>query len=311
MIKTEYIGDPNSDLILQGNIKLRWGNKFINLLDSNGNLNVSQESTEIIKQVSKESDMTTNNTLYRLKNDDVDCLVVYFDSKHKLTFEIETKPETLQLPSIPYKTIYTYRNIITKIEQSNQYFKFYLLYQDRIYQEGDTILFYIEYEGQNIPVYVLVTEYDYVNNTILGFVTSQSPSDFDYSLIVNLKNIDCFLYSYKKENIYPYLNEDLVIGNIEGYRPIPGIQSKHNIFNSAQFTYDETFYDSQYPIYTQELIDKLDQDIDGDLENIPANALVPWKVIKGYIDQKIDEKITLEWKVIKEYIDEKIPKINY
>lgn len=52
----EEMGSPNGGLILNGNVKVRWGNKFIDLLDSNGNLNILDLEKKVLdleKRISK------------------------------------------------------------------------------------------------------------------------------------------------------------------------------------------------------------------------------------------------------------------
>jgi hypothetical protein len=62
----EEIGSSNKDLILKGNVKIQWGKKLINLLDSNGNLNVKIQP--LIKKVLSEDEIKTNGFYYYNNN---------------------------------------------------------------------------------------------------------------------------------------------------------------------------------------------------------------------------------------------------
>ena len=62
----EEIGSSNKDLILKGNVKIQWGKKLINLLDSNGNLNIKIQP--LIKKVLSEDEIKTNGFYYYNNN---------------------------------------------------------------------------------------------------------------------------------------------------------------------------------------------------------------------------------------------------
>jgi hypothetical protein len=104
----------------------------------------------------------------------------------------------------PFK-IYEHRNIISKIEKINDFYYnlyFKLNLSNHLYQQGDILLFYVDYMSDVLPIYLTIYEYDIVSNSAKVFITSNyEKKSFDYSLLLSLTNLECFLFSYiTKEN---------------------------------------------------------------------------------------------------------------
>ena len=71
------IGKQGQDLIFQGNPKIKWGDKFVDLLDNNGNLKVSS----LFQTVSNEDEIVDTG-IYLLDDDSV--ILCIDDRKVKL-----------------------------------------------------------------------------------------------------------------------------------------------------------------------------------------------------------------------------------
>lgn len=287
----EEIGSSTKELILKssGKIKLQWGNKFIDLLDKNGNIN-SKQKDPIIK-VESEKEMLKPGIYYLTSKN---LFVIYFDENTSYPIKIDDVPEEKKVEEAVVKptSIYENRNFISKIEQVNDfYYTIYFGLKDYLYQQGDIIVFYIDYMSQILPIYFTIFEYNYSDNSAKVFISSgYERRSFDYSLLISLTNIECFLFSYiKKENIKTgeeemnSSNDSLKIGKLdsEKYRADidVGIVSKQNIFYSTQFDYDSIDSDEQYPKYTSKLLNQLEQE-----EEIDDNTIVPYGIIKKLLE---------------------------
>ena len=292
----EEIGDSKKGLILRnsGKIKIQWGNSFIDLLDKQGNLNVEKtlQNIDFITQISNLSDIKKAGIYYDKTENQ---FILYFDKDKYIAFPLNAIQ--LKEPIIKPVNIYENKNIITKIVAENDfYYSISFKLNDYIYQQGDIILFYIDYQEKIIPIYFTISEYDILTNSIKGFVpTEYEDKTFDYTLLENISNIECYLYQYSnKENPQTgYVknnvkNSTLKIGKLdsEKYRTDinHGIISKQNIFYSTKFDYDAIDADKQFPEYSKKLYDQIDTTTIDQSTGLPAgiddNTILPIGIIK-------------------------------
>lgn len=280
----EEVGSSDKGLILKnsGKIKVQWGNKYINLLDNNGNINVKHQ--DIVKKINTKEELTKAGFYYLVSENK---FIIYYNKDIFLEFLLEEEvPEEKKVSEAiikPFK-IYEYRNIISKIEKINDFYYnlyFKLNLSNHLYQQGDILLFYVDYMSNILPIYLTIYEYDIASNSAKVFITSNyEKKSFDYSLLLSLTNLECFLFSYiTKENTSAeeseYENNSLRIGelNKKKYRQNinVGIISKQNIFYSANFDYDNADTDKQYPKYTDALLTQLKNE-----ETIDDNTIIPY-----------------------------------
>lgn len=280
----EEVGSSDKGLILKnsGKIKVQWGNKYIDLLDNNGNINVKHQ--DIVKKINTKEELTKAGFYYLVSENK---FIIYYNKDIFLEFLLEEEvPEEKKVSEAiikPFK-IYEYRNIISKIEKINDFYYnlyFKLNLSNHLYQQGDILLFYVDYMSNILPIYLTIYEYDIASNSAKVFITSNyEKKSFDYSLLLSLTNLECFLFSYiTKENTSAeeseYENNSLRIGelNKKKYRQNinVGIISKQNIFYSANFDYDNADTDKQYPKYTDALLTQLKNE-----ETIDDNTIIPY-----------------------------------
>lgn len=274
----EEIGSSKKGLILKnsGKIKLQWGNKLVDLLDKNGNINAKEQT--IIKITSRDS--LSNTGIYFLENDSESCFIVYYDKNHFLEIKnissLEsnfTKAE--QLPTYRY----AFRSIVSKIKKVGNYYQLYfkeLLDNVHYYTSGEILVIYITYKEVLTPIYFLVIKtYNYKENFVTCLLNSQLE---DESILFRITDFECFLFQMNNNNSLQY-NNVLTIGKVDNpYREFSyGIESKQNIFYTAHFDYDNSDDTSQYPRYTSALYNKLLEE-----DKISDTTLVPYGLIKQY-----------------------------
>lgn len=304
----EEVGSSDKGLILKnsGKIKVQWGNKYIDLLDNNGNINVKHQ--DIVKKINTKEELTKAGFYYLVSENK---FIIYYNKDIFLEFLLEEEvPEEKKVSEAiikPFK-IYEHRNIISKIEKINDFYYnlyFKLNLSNHLYQQGDILLFYVDYMSNILPIYLTIYEYDIASNSAKVFITSNyEKKSFDYSLLLSLTNLECFLFSYiTKENTSAEEteceNNSLKIGelNKKKYRQNinVGIISKQNIFYSANFDYDEADTDKQYPKYTNTLLTQIKNEA-----TIDDNTIIPYGALlsrlqnyKDKLDNSESDSITI------------------
>lgn len=297
----EEIGDSKKGLILKnsGKIKIQWGNTFLDLLDKEGKLNIKEpiQDIDFITIVSNISDIKKAGTYY---DKTLNQFIIYFDKDKYITLPLTSIK--ISESAVKPVNIYENKNVITKIVAENDfYYSISFRSPDYIYQQGDIILFYIDYQEKTIPIYFTVLEYDILTNSIKGFVPTQyEDRTFDYTLLENISNIECYLYQYsKKENIQSgesendIKNNTLVVGQLDSkkYRTNTnyGIISKQNILYSTRFDYDKFDTDKQFPEYSKDLYNQIvinneNSGEDTYPEGISDNTILPIGIIKELLN---------------------------
>ena len=290
----EEVGSSDKGLILKnsGKIKVQWGNKYIDLLDNNGNINVKHQ--DIVKKIKTREELTKAGFYYLVSENK---FIIYYNKDISLEFLLEediVEEKRVSEAKIKPSRIYEHRNIISKIEKENDFYYtlyFRLTLNNHLYQQGDVLLFYVDYMSDILPIYLTIYEYDIASNSAKVFVTSNyEKKSFDYSLLISLTNLECFLFSYitkennsSREREDNYENNSLKIGELSKNKYRQGIDvgivSKQNIFYSANFDYDETDTDKQYPKYSDSLLEQIKKE-----KTIDDNVIIPYGALVNRLE---------------------------
>lgn len=253
----QEIGSKDSELILKGKVKVQWGNKLIDLLNNNGELNVKKKP--FVTTITSKDQLKTPG-IYLLDSK----FIIYYDSEHIVEIEAdqneEQSEETIKCPEFPIKDIISYKNIAHKIEINEAFFIINLKYDQVIYEEGDVLMIQVINDNRIDYVYFVVYAYDILNNICTCFIPSQYKVNIDYTKLLRLKDFPIYLYSRinGEDNTQ---QSDLIIGDIPyKYNDKQfGIISKQNIFHSARFDTDNTtnILPQDYPMYSKNLNDDI------------------------------------------------------
>lgn len=118
------IGNNKENLVLKtaGKLQIQWGNKFIDLLDRNGNLNVKHQ--KILQSVESEDDITKDG-IYILE----DKIIIFYNEEVFLTLQksdedsSETKVDYQEEIDSLKKNIEELRELIESLQNQEQTFE--------------------------------------------------------------------------------------------------------------------------------------------------------------------------------------------
>ena len=269
---SQIIGSGNDELIFNsGKIRIKWGNKFINLLDSKGNINTQQD---LIQKVSSRDDITTAG-IYLVTEEN--CFIIYYSKENSI--EIPLTTDSINITSLYPADYYGVRNMIKSIvasegssgDYANIYLTlasnyFYQGYQDTNDKYADIVTFYYSFDNTTITqILAKVLEYHEVDNYIK--VKFMNISNQNKQGLYSLKNIPIYLHgsiknivtsNKEKLAVYEYntFDKGVIIGELpptlcyksayssydknDEERPDPyinncGLYSRQSIFESALF----------------------------------------------------------------------------
>ena len=215
---SQIIGSGNDELIFNsGKIRIKWGNKFINLLDSKGNINTQQD---LIQKVSSRDDITTAG-IYLVTEEN--CFIIYYSKENSI--EIPLTTDSINITSLYPADYYGVRNMIksivasedSSIDTSREYANIYLTLASNYFYQGfqdtngkytDIVTFYYSFDNTTITqILAKVLEYHEIDNYIkVEFINI---SNQNKQGLYSLKNIPIYLHGSVK-NITTYFEEKLV-----------------------------------------------------------------------------------------------------
>lgn len=204
---SQIIGSGNDELIFNsGKIRIKWGNKFINLLDSKGNINTQQD---LVQKVSSRDDITTAG-IYLVTEEN--CFIIYYSKENSI--EIPLTTDSINITSLYPADYYGVRNMIKSIvasegssgdsseDSSGEYANIYLTLASNYFYQGwqdtngkytDIVTFYYSFDNTTITqILAKVLEYHEVDNYIK--VEFMNISNQNTQVLYSLKNIPIYLH---------------------------------------------------------------------------------------------------------------------
>ena len=187
--------------------------KFINLLDSKGNINTQQD---LVQKVSSRDDITTAG-IYLITEEN--CFIIYYSKENSI--EIPLTTDSINITSLYPADYYGVRNMIKSIvasgdssgDQANIYLTlasnyFYQGFKDTEGKYTDIVTFYYSFDNTTITqILAKVLEYHEINNYIK--VEFMNISNQNKQVLYSLKNIPIYLHGSVK-NITTYSEKKLV-----------------------------------------------------------------------------------------------------
>lgn len=306
----EEIGSSDKGLILKGNIKIQWGNKLIDLLDSDGNLNVKVQT--LIKEVQNQSEIKENGFYYLDGNlySKIDDNLIELTSKVGNTYVsfLEEQKTSDEQKYTALKNIgFIYKNINDK---SNIYPK-----NGIIYSEKDQKLYVIN-NGQ-LSEYLLSIPNPFTEQFVIERNDNNSE---DGALLIKgegryngLKFDSLILYSLKDFSIFDAKNEYQFL--INGFKiaslnknklEVNSIQSQSASDNEGYRIYND---DNKYILDIDKINVREPLTVDGIKYNIPNRIYNEENIILNTYIESNNNKYVFKLKYPNTYIVGDIIKI--